>query len=116
MVIQLDELKQLLLAIVEIGGALGVLYGWIVKPIKAIKEQNEQQSVDIKQLTDDVAYLQGDRLNQAHEHYINKGWCTGSKKRELERWYKAYKKAGHNHLADSYIDDIMNLPEDPPAN
>lgn len=100
------QLNNVLGAVVSLGASLGVIYGWVVRPIRNIVRK-------LDALTEDVAYLQGERLNSAYDFYIQRGWCSGAKKRELERWYTAYKSAGHNHLADNYINSILALPEQP---
>lgn len=52
-----------------------------MKPINEIKRTNALQTEKLDKLTDDVARLQGDRLNQAYDFYMAQGWCSGAKKR-----------------------------------
>lgn len=40
----LKEVSGLIGYIVAIGTGLTVIYGWVVKPLKAIKEENAKQS------------------------------------------------------------------------
>lgn len=68
---------------------------------------------DVKSLTDDVAELQGDRLMQAHATFMQQGWCPASRKKMLCEWHDSYTAKGHNHLVETYINDIKNLPEKP---
>lgn len=122
--------------ITAMGGAIGVIAQWIVKPLK--KWWSEQMSVLEKQdqkleaefeninlklesieetlsiTNDDVADVLGDRLMQAHRHFMNVGWMPPAEKKRFVDLHKRYSKRGHNHLADSYETDLLALPEEPP--
>lgn len=125
MVVLFDALKDVdawLKLLVGIGGSIAVLYAWVIKPIQKMLKLNKEQNDSIRalakqvdELKTDIARLQGSQLNQAHDYYIERGWCPGSKKRELEEWYKAYTGRGFNHLAPRYLDHLMSLPEHPPV-
>lgn len=62
---------------------------------------------------DDVGDLQCDRLNQAHDYYVAKGFCATEKKALLCDMYKSYHGKGRNHLSEHYEKDIMSLPDKP---
>lgn len=68
---------------------------------------------DFASLADDVGHLQGDRLNQMYNHLIDQGWCSYSEKMMVQDWYKSYTSKGRNHLAESYMEDVLSLPEHP---
>ncbi len=62
----------------------------------------------------DVAALQADHLNQAHDYYMEKGYCPTERKEFLCSVYKSYHEKGHNHLSQHYEEDLIRLPDKPP--
>lgn len=58
--LQIDKILGL---VVSIGVSMGVIYGWVVRPIRKLLK-------NVQTLTEDVAFLQGDRLNHAHDYYM----------------------------------------------
>ena len=117
--------RDLLTALVAVVTAVGVIYGWVVRPIKKQQELDKQQSEKIDKLVEAVDELRKkvddhqaeyvrDRLQTLHERYCNElGWASPEEKRRVIDWYEEYKKRGYNHLADTYAQDIMRLPEKP---
>ncbi len=79
--------------------ALGALYGWIAKPIKTIMGNTDA--------------LMGDRLAQAHDHWVHKGYCPPDDKVRLVDIHQRYAKRGLNHLAASFEEDLLRLPDEP---
>ena len=70
---------------------------------------------DITQGTSNaVADLQCDRLNQAHDYWMAKGYCPTDTKAMLCKIYHNYHAEGHNHLSEQYEEDLINLPSKPP--
>jgi len=65
-------------------------------------------------LIDDVGDLQYERLSQAQDFYMSRGWCTGAKKEMLCKMHKSYRNKGRNHLSEHYEEEIMRLPDKPP--
>ena len=118
-------LKEFLTTIVAIGGAVAVIYGWIIRPFKKQAELDQQQQVKIDSLITKVDNLEKkvdanqaeyvrDRLQTMHEKYCNElGWASAEEKRRIVDWYEDYRNRGYNHLAESYADDIIKLPEKP---
>lgn len=118
-------LKELLTAIVAIFGAIGVIYGWIVRPLKKQAERDREQTEKIDELIGKVNALEEkveanqaeyvrDRLQTLHERYVNElGWASAEEKRRIVDWYDEYRARGYNHLSSSYADDIIRLPEKP---
>ena len=118
-------LKELLTAIVAIFGAIGVIYGWIIRPFKKQAELDQEQGRKIDELIGKVDSLEmkvernqaeyvRDRLQTLHERYCNElGWASPEEKRRIIDWYDDYRARGYNHLSASYADDIIHLPEKP---
>ena len=81
--------------------ALGVIWKWIAKPIR-----DTQATTDM---------LMGDRLAQAHSYWMHKGYCPPQDRRRLIDMHKVYAARGLNHLADSWEEDLLVLPNEPPG-
>jgi hypothetical protein len=83
----------------------------------AFQEKVLSELNDIKVLAvdtrDDVSALQCDRLYQAHDHYMEQGYCPTEKKKFLCDMYEAYHAKGLNHLSEHYYEDIIELPDKP---
>ena len=69
--------------------------------------------VKLDAINDDVADLQYERLSQAHDFYVGRGWCPTSKKNQLCQMYKSYTAKGRNHLSRYYEQEILALAEEP---
>ncbi len=63
---------------------------------------------------DEVAQLQCDRLFQAHDYYMDKGYCSTERKQFLCEMFQAYHDKGLNHLSAYYQEDLLKLPDKPP--
>jgi len=119
--------RDLLTALVAVVTAVGVIYGWVVRPIKKQQELDKQQSEKIdklvvavedlkKQVDANQAEYVRDRLQTLHEKYCNElGWASAEEKRRIVDWYEDYRRRGYNHLAETYAEDIVKLPERPPV-
>ena len=106
----LSQANAWLTPIVEIGTTLIVLYKWLIKP------QREMMAL-IKKQDEAIGDILCDRLQQAHDYYVNKaGWCSASDKQRLIEMHKRYRGQGRNHLADHNEQDILSLPENPRYN
>lgn len=88
--------------IIWVGGiaaVLGVLYRWIIKPLRIIQA--------------DTADILCDRLTQAHDYHMRKGFCPKVDKSRLCAMHQRYRSLGRNHLVDSYEQDLLDLPDEP---
>ena len=105
---------------VIVGAATALLW----KPIntaldrrKADKEDERKFRRDVlkklDEITDDVADLQYERLSQAHDYYLDRGWCPTSKKQQLCNMYQSYTAKGRNHLSAHYEKEILELKDNP---
>lgn len=88
--------------------AIGAVWALVTKPIKALGGK-----VDTMQ--GDTDLLMGDRLAQAHDHWMRKGYCPPLDKTRLVEMHARYAKRGLNHLAQSYEEDLLDLPDVPPS-
>lgn len=101
--------------IIAIVSGLGVMWGWIAKPIKNIQAENAKQTAKLSQLDADTADLLCSQLTQEHDRYISLGWCPAADKQRLDSMYTRYKARGRNHIAKHYMEDIVKLPEREPG-
>ena len=119
--------RDLLTALVAVVTAVGVIYGWVIRPIRKQQELDKIQSEKIdklvvavenlkKQVDENQAEYVRDRLQTLHERYCSElGWASAEEKRRVVDWYDSYSRRGYNHLAATYAEDIMKLPERPPV-
>lgn len=47
--------------------------------------------------------------------FVRPKYCPHSEKERLMKMYRRYHNMGRNHLSESYEQDIIGLPEDPPT-
>ena len=122
---------------VGVGTAVVVIFKLIVypitKPLDDLKAQMEENKKDLKAMNGDIKSLKEttekklsilesdtgdvlcDRLSQSHEMWVRRKYCPHSEKERLMKMYRRYHDMGRNHLSDSYEQDIIGLPEDPPV-
>lgn len=112
----------------EYAGYIMVIAGCITaiiwKPIKTARERRLAERAEerkfradvlkkLDEITDDVADLQYERLSQAHDYYVDRGWCPTSKKQQLCNMYQSYTAKGRNHLSAHYEREILSLKDHP---
>ena len=109
-----------------ISAVIALLMLIFIKPIRnAIKRRKAEREADRKfreqvleslnEIKDDIGDLQYQSLAQAHDLYTSQGWCPASTKQQLVTMHVSYTNKGRNHLSEHYEDEILNLPEHPPA-
>lgn len=110
-----------------IAGALATIIGLIITVNKILKaaakrsqdaeKRHKEVLAEIAKLAQrvdaDIADLQYERLSQAHDFYMDRGWCPGSKKQQLCNMYRSYTQKGRNHLSAHYESEILGLPDKP---
>ena len=94
-------------------GLIG-FYRLVVKPIHDIKSSVKAVDDKVVVVQDDVADMQCDRLNQAYDYYVHKGFCPKDAKDRLSDMCDKYCKRGRNHIAPHYREILLNLPDNPP--
>jgi len=119
----------------SIGAGIAAINQWIIKPLRKVyesawiaqKEENEKFRKEIEELNkkflaveksvkvcqEDGADMLGDRLMQAYEYFIQRGWATPAEKDRFIRMHQRYAARGHNHLIQSYEEDLLDLPNHP---
>lgn len=93
--------------LVSLAGAVGAIYKWVASPLKDIR-------TSIAVVADDVGDIFCDRLNQAHDYWVGKGYCPKADKTRLVEMHQRYTAMGRNHLTANYENDLIRLPEHPP--
>lgn len=78
---------------------------------KRVKDSVEGIEKNVGRLSESVATLQADRLNQAYDYYVDKRHpCPMSIKSSLTQMHEQYTEGGHNHLHASYIERLEACP------
>lgn len=78
---------------------------------RSVSKQLAQIEAKVNRMEEGVATLQGDRLNQAFEYYVEDGNpCPMATKQSLAAMHKQYTSGGHNHLHDSYMERLERCP------
>lgn len=120
-------MQQTIIEIGAVAGALATIIGLIITVNKALKgiakrrTEAEKRHEEIlekledlsKRVDSEIGDLQYERLSQAHDYYMDRGWCPTSKKQQLCVMYGSYKAKGRNHLSDHYEAEILGLPDRP---
>lgn len=108
----------------SVSAILALVAALLFKPLKrmrAARRQDHDAAAEFRRtvlakldaINDDVADLQYERLSQAHDFYVGRGWCPTSKKNQLCQMYKSYTAKGRNHLSKYYEQEILALAEEP---
>lgn len=106
-------LAALLGALASIIKYMGSVKKALMKPLTDIKAQNDKQEERLKRLDEDTADLLCAHLTREHDYYVTRGWCPTSDKQRFDSIYTRYKSRGRNHVASTYMDDIIALPTQP---
>lgn len=64
---------------------------------------------------DDIADVLGNELEAAYQKFTRQGWCPPAEKHHFVSMHQRYSERGHNHLVQHYEEDLLDLPDDPPA-
>ena len=108
----------------SVSAIIALIVALLVKPLKrmrAARRQDHDEAAEFRRtvlakldaINDDVADLHYERLSQAHDFYVGRGWCPTSKKNQLCQMYKSYTAKGRNHLSKYYEQEILALAEEP---
>ncbi|MDD3336957.1 MAG: hypothetical protein PHI98_15860 [Eubacteriales bacterium] len=90
-----------------VGAALSAIWAWVGKPLRKLTGR-------IEDIREDTGALMGDRLSQAHDYWMRKGYCPAADKARLVDMHQRYSDMGRNHLARNYEQDLLELPEEAP--
>jgi len=99
--------------IATVGAAIIVIWKWFAKPLGNVNEQLKAVNSRLDVIQEDTGDILCDRLTQAHDYHTRKGFCTQGDKARLVAMHKRYTDLGRNHLASTYEQDLLKLPEEP---
>lgn len=79
-----------------------------------LRAKFEDMRKEMGTMQDDVADVLGNELENGHRKFMTQGWCSPGEKQHYVDMHKRYSERGHNHLAQHYEEDLLQLPDDPP--
>ena len=103
-----------------ISGLVGVLIAVFLKrPLeKRVKDSEEANRHVEEQNTATMLGVQAllrDRLLQAFNHYLARGWITAGERDNIENMYTQYEKLGPNNVIHGIYDQVRALPSIQPG-
>ena len=102
-----------------ISGLVGVLIAVFLKrPLEKRVSNNEEASARVeaqnKATMLGVQALLRDRLLQAFNHYLARGWIGASERDNIENMYTQYESLGENNVISDIYNQVRALPSIPP--
>ena len=102
-----------------ISGLVGVLIAVFLKrPLEKRVSDNEEASARVeaqnKATMLGVQALLRDRLLQAFNHYLARGWIGASERDNIENMYTQYESLGENNVISDIYNQVRALPSIPP--
>lgn len=79
-----------------------------------LRKDFKDMRLEMNTVQDDVADVLGNELENGHHKFMTQGWCSPAEKQHYVDMHKRYSERGHNHLAQHYEEDLLNLPDYPP--
>jgi hypothetical protein len=103
-----------------ISGLVGVLIAVFLKrPLEKRVKDSETASARVEaQNTATMLGVQAllrDRLLQAFNHYLARGWITAGERDNIENMYTQYEKLGPNNVIHDIYDQVRALPSIQPG-
>lgn len=86
-------------------GGMTAALGWLWKRVQKWSKVN-------KSLQGGSRALLRDRIIQAYNHYMEKGFCPIYAKENISEMFKEYKNLGGNGVVADLIEKLMDLPTD----
>ena len=98
-----------------VSGAVGVLIAVFLKrPLEKRVKTNEEASARVEEQNKatmlGVQALLRDRLLQAFDHYLARGWIGADDRSNIENMYKQYEALGENNVISDLYDKVRALP------
>lgn len=98
-----------------VSGAVGVLIAVFLKrPLERRVKTNEEASARVEEQNKatmlGVQALLRDRLLQAFDHYLARGWIGADDRSNIENMYKQYEALGENNVISDLYDKVRALP------
>ena len=102
-----------------ISGLVGVLIAvYLKRPLEKRVSENEEASARVeaqnKATMLGVQALLRDRLLQAFNHYLARGWIGASERDNIENMYTQYESLGDNNVISDIYNQVRALPSIPP--
>ena len=102
-----------------ISGLVGVLIAVFLKrPLEKRVSENEEASARVeaqnKATMLGVQALLRDRLLQAFNHYLARGWIGAGERDNIENMYTQYESLGENNVISDIYNQVRALPSIPP--
>ena len=102
-----------------ISGLVGVLIAVFLKrPLERRVSENEESSARMeaqnKATMLGVQALLRDRLLQAFNHYLARGWISAGDRDNVENMYTQYETLGPNNVISDIYNQVRALPSIPP--
>lgn len=102
-----------------ISGLVGVLIAVFLKrPLEKRVSENEEASARMeaqnKATMLGVQALLRDRLLQAFNHYLARGWISAGDRDNIENMYTQYETLGPNNVISDIYNQVRALPSIPP--
>ena len=98
-----------------ISGAVGVLIAVFLKrPLERRVQENEDANARVeaqnKATMLGVQALLRDRLLQAFNHYLARGWIGAGERDNIDNMYTQYESLGENNVISDIYDQVRALP------
>lgn len=103
-----------------ISGAVGVLIAVFLKrPLERRVQENEDANARVeaqnKATMLGVQALLRDRLLQAFNHYLARGWIGAGERDNIDNMYTQYESLGENNVISDIYDQVRALPSIQPG-
>lgn len=98
-----------------VSGAVGVLIAVFLKrPLEKRVKSSEEASARVEEQNKatqlGVQALLRDRLMQAFEFYLARGWINAGERDNVDNMYKQYESLGENNVISDIYDKVRALP------
>ena len=98
-----------------VSGAVGVLIAVFLKrPLEKRVKSSEESSARVEEQNKatqlGVQALLRDRLMQAFEFYLARGWINAGERDNVDNMYKQYESLGENNVISDIYDKVRALP------
>ena len=98
-----------------VSGAVGVLIAVFLKrPLERRVKSSEEASARVEEQNKatqlGVQALLRDRLMQAFEFYLARGWINAGERDNVDNMYKQYESLGENNVISDIYDKVRALP------
>ena len=117
------ELSQIL-SVCGVSGIISALVGvfiaiFLKRPLEKRVKENEDTSKKIKEQNKatmlGVQALLRDRLRQAFDFYLARGWIEAGERDNVDNMYTQYEALGPNNVMSDIYNQVRALPSIPPG-